>query len=72
MEDGSVAMNSTGYIKVNSDMWDDLNKIYKVIEWSRTDPGSTAVKLILETPDKQIIKRTLPIHWIEWIEDKDW
>lgn len=64
-------MNSTGYIKINSDDWQDAGAIYKVVEYFRRNPESTAVELILEYNDKQIT-RVVPYHWIEWIEDGDW
>jgi hypothetical protein len=64
--------NSTGYIKINSDEWDDAGKIYKVIEYFRRDPErSTAVELTLETGGQKI-KKVVPYHWVEWVEDGDW
>ena len=63
--------NNTGYIKINSDNWDDAGKVYKVIEHYRRNPESTAVELILEYND-ETIKKVVPYHWIEWIEDGDW
>ena len=63
-------MNSTGYIKINSDDWEDAGKIYKVLEHFRR-PDSTAVELVLEYRDEKI-KRVVPYHWIEWIPDEDW
>jgi hypothetical protein len=64
-------MNSTGYIKINSDDWQDVGKIYKVLEHYRPNVESTAVELVLEYRDEQI-KRIVPNHWIEWIPDEDW
>lgn len=64
-------MNNTGYIKIDSDMWDDAGKVYKVIEYFRRNPESTAVELVLEYNNEQITK-VVPYHWIEWIEDGDW
>jgi hypothetical protein len=63
-------MNSTGYIKINSDDWADAGKIYKVLEYFRR-ADSTAVDLVLEYKDEKI-KRVVPQHWIEWIPDEDW
>ena len=63
-------MNSTGYIKINSDEWQDAGKIYKVLEHYRR-PDSTAVELVLEC-EKEQTKRVVPYHWIEWIPDEDW
>lgn len=65
-------MNNTGYIKINSDDWNDAGKIYKVMEYYRPEPESTAVHLIIEMKDGSSLKRVVPVHWIEWIEDKDW
>ena len=65
--------NSTGYIKINSDEWEDAGTIYKVIEYFRRDPeNSTAVELTLEHTHGQRIRRVVPYHWIEWIPDGDW
>ena len=63
--------NSTGYIKINSDDWQDAGKIYKVVEYFRRDPDSTAVELTIEHK-QETLKRVVPYHWIEWIEDGDW
>jgi hypothetical protein len=64
-------MNNTGYIKINSDNWEDAGKIYRVNEYYRPNPESTAVHLVLEYNNEQI-KKVVPYHWIEWIEDGDW
>jgi hypothetical protein len=64
-------MNNTGYIRINSDDWDDAGKLYKVLEHYRRNPESTAVELTLEYNNEQI-KKVVPYHWIEWIEDGDW
>lgn len=64
-------MNNTGYIKIDSDNWEDAGKIYRVHEYFRSDPKSTAVHLVLEYDNEQI-KKVVPYHWIEWIEDGDW
>lgn len=68
---GSLMMNNTGYIKINSDNWDDAGKIYKVVEYFRRNPESTAVELTLEC-NNETIHKVVPYHWIEWIEDGDW
>jgi hypothetical protein len=84
MEDGSVElnqkriqteneiMNNTRYIKIDSDDWQDVGKIYKVVEYFRRNNESTAVELKLELQDGQVVDRVVPYHWIEWIEDGDW
>ena len=64
-------MNNTGFIKINSDNTEDHDKIYKVREYFRRNHDSTAVELTLEYKDEQI-KKVVPYHWIEWIEDGDW
>jgi hypothetical protein len=63
-------MNSTGYIRINSDEWQDVNKIYKVLEQFRRG-DSSAVELTLEYKE-EVIKRVVPYHWIDWIPDEDW
>ena len=65
--------NSTGYIRINSDDWADAGKLYKVIEYYRPNPDtSSAVNLTLEDPSGETIKKVVPFHWVEWIEDGDW
>ncbi len=65
-------MNNTGYIKIDSDDWQDAGKVYKVLEYFRRNPESTAVELKLELEGGQVVSRVVPYHWIEWIEDGDW
>jgi hypothetical protein len=72
MEDGSVELNSTGYIKINSDDWADAGQLYKVMEYFRKDPDTTAVELELECSDGRTVRRVVPYHWIEWIPDGEW
>lgn len=67
-----MAENSTGYIMINSDEWEDAGTIYKVVEYFRRNPESTAVELTLEHKHGQRVRRVVPYHWIEWIEDGDW
>jgi hypothetical protein len=45
------------YISLDNDMWDDAGKKYFVLEWSRKK-SSTAVRLVLEDEDGNIITRT--------------
>jgi hypothetical protein len=60
------------YIKLNSDDWNDLNIVYKVLEYS-SHPPSTRVSLVLEnTSTGDTIHRTIANHQIEWLEAKDW
>lgn len=63
--------NKTGYIRIDNDKWEDAGKLYKVIEYFRRDPNSTAVHLVLEY-NNETIQRVVPYHCIEWIEDGDW
>ncbi len=60
------------YIKLYNDNWDDLNKVWEVLEY-RPRTGSTAVHLVLEdTLTKNTIHRIVCAHEIEWLEAKDW
>lgn len=60
------------YIKIDSDYWEDVNKIWFVIEYERIQ-NSTGVRLVLEDNDNgNIIHRTIPQNQIYWLEDKDW
>jgi len=60
------------YIKIDSDQWDDANKVWGVLEYS-TRPNSTAVDLVLEdTTTRQTIHRVVANNQIEWLEAKDW
>jgi hypothetical protein len=45
------------YISLDNDMWDDAGKKYFVLEWSRKK-SSTAIRLVLEDEDGNIITRT--------------
>lgn len=63
-------MSNTGYIMINSDEWEDAGTIYKVNEYFRRNE-STAVELTLELEEGQIIRRVVPVHWIEWVDDGD-
>ena len=60
------------YIKINSDYWDDINKVWSVLEY-HSRPNSTAVDLVLEdTSTGQTMHRVVASHQIEWLEAKDW
>ena len=60
------------YIKIDNDKWDDLNKVWGVVEYSAR-PNSTAVNLVLEdTSTGQVVHRVVASHQIEWLEAKDW
>ena len=45
------------YITLDNDKWDDAGKRYFVLEWSRKK-SSTAVRLVLEDEDGNIVTRT--------------
>jgi hypothetical protein len=45
------------YITLDNDKWGDVGKKYFVLEWSRTK-DSTAVHLVLEDEDGNVITRT--------------
>jgi hypothetical protein len=64
--------NTTGYIMIHSDDYADAGKLYKVIEYFRRQPESTAAELIIEHAGGQKERRVVPYYWIEWIPDGDW
>lgn len=60
------------YIKIDSDAWNDINKIWFVHEYT-TRENSTAVTLTLEdTATGEIQTRVVAQNQIEWLEAKDW
>lgn len=60
------------YIKIDSDMWNDINKIWFVHEYT-TRENSTAVTLTLEdTATGEIQTRVVAQNQIEWLEARDW
>jgi len=62
----------TEYVKFNTDNWDDLNKVYRLIECA-TRPESTGVSLVIEDIiTKETIHRVVANHQIEFMEAKDW
>jgi hypothetical protein len=64
---------SMRYIKINNDSWDDLNKVWAVVEYSRPNPKSSATHLVLEdTSTGETLRRVVAFHEIEWLEAKDW
>ena len=54
------------YIRILNDIWDDHNKIYKVVSY-QSFPDTTGAKFILEH-DNVISRRTICIHQVEWLE----
>jgi hypothetical protein len=65
MEDGSMDL-----IRLDTDMWDDAGKTYKVIEYYRR-PESTAVELKLEDIHGNKYDRVVAFHQIEWLDDRE-
>lgn len=61
------------YIKIDNDKWDDLGKVWEVLEYSRPNKDSSAVHLIIEdTVTGDVVSRVVAFHQIEWLEAKDW
>jgi len=58
------------YITINSDMWEDSGKIYRVLSYFKCGE-STGIKLELENTDGSIETRVVPEGYIEWISDGD-
>ena len=62
----------TEYVKFNTDNWDDLNKVYRLIEYE-TKPGSTGVNMVIEdTVTKEILHRVAASWQVDFLEAKDW
>ena len=60
------------YIKLDNDRWDDVGKVWAVLEYS-TRPDSTGVTLVLEdTGSGEVTTRVVAQNQIEWLEAKDW
>ncbi len=57
--------NKVRYISIDSDDWQDVGKIYKVIK-STSRLNSTAVELTIEHESGQQEKRVVPNQWIDW------
>ena len=53
-------------IKIYSNMWDDFNILWDVVEYYRRT-NSSAIELVLKFND-QIIKRVVPAMQIEWVD----
>lgn len=56
------------YIRIHSDQWDDIGKIWFVEEY-KTRKNSTAIQLTLRDPLGRVDKRVVPSNQIEWIEE---
>ena len=58
------------YIRIDNDMWADLGTVYTVLEYSKPQISSSAVHLVLENREtKEITRRVVANHQIEWLED---
>lgn len=57
------------YARILSDNWEDAGKIYKVREYARRNPESTAAHLTIELEDGRLETKVIPYHWIEWLEN---
>jgi len=53
------------FITIDSDRWEDLDKIWKVVSHKRRE-NSSAIDLVLEESDGTKIERTVASHLIEW------
>jgi hypothetical protein len=59
------------YIRINNDSWDDVGVIYGVLEYNKSG-DSTGIHLVLENREtKEIIRRVVAEHQIEWLEEKN-
>lgn len=60
------------YIKIDNDKWDDIGKVWGVMEYSLR-PNSTAVHLVIEdTETGEVQTRVVAENQIEWLEGKSW
>ena len=57
------------YIMIDSDMWEDAGKKYRLISLNRR-PESTATELVLEHGGITINK-VVPYHSIQFIDEED-
>jgi hypothetical protein len=60
------------YIKIDNDNWDDINTVWRVLEYVRRE-HTTGVSLVLEDAyTKKVVHRVVPSHQIIELEAKDW
>jgi len=57
-----------GYIRINSDKWDDLGKLWYVESFSKPD-NSTGARLRLRDSFGHVEERVVPMNQIEWMSD---
>lgn len=57
------------YIRILSDNWDDIDKIFRVISYE-TYPNTTGAKFVLEH-DNKTITRTICSHQVKWLDSDD-
>ena len=53
------------FITIDSDRWEDVDKVWKVVKQTRRK-DSSAIDLVLEERDGTIVERTVPSHLIKW------
>lgn len=56
------------YLTLDTDYWADVGVMFKLLEY-HNPADSTAVQLVLEHPNGEIIKRTVPLHTIRWVDE---
>jgi hypothetical protein len=56
----------TRFISIDSDQWEDQNKIWKVLKYQKRN-NSSAVELTLENTNGDIEERVVAEHYIKWI-----
>ena len=62
----------TDYIRFDNDKWDDMGKVYRLIEYSN-QPETTCVRVVIEdTVTKKVECRYVARNQIEFLEAKDW
>ena len=63
--------DDTKYITIDSDEWEDAGKIYRVVQYTRSD-NTNSVELTLEHEGGQLHQRVVPYYSIRWVEGKDY
>jgi hypothetical protein len=63
--------DDTKYITIDSDEWEDAGKIYRVVQYTRSD-NTNSVELTLEHEGGQLYQRVVPYYSIKWVEGKDY
>lgn len=63
--------DDTKYVSIDSDEWQDLGKVYRVVEYNRGN-HPTSVQLTIENEDGQLHQRVVPSYSIRWVEGKEY